>query len=170
MQATQDYYAVLGLKRSASQDEVKRAYRKAVFRYHPDRNPGDETAAAKFKQVLDAYEVLSDSGRRANYDQVTRPAEGESPPEEEARQEKAKSDFDAGNGFHFSQDFKQQGFQQSAEAEPKCPSCSSAGIDRIVSRKGGASSGRGKQFILAPFNIIFCSSCGHVYGVTPTST
>lgn len=170
MEATQDYYAVLGLKRSASQDEIKRAYRKAVFRYHPDRNPGDLTAAGKFKQVLDAYEVLSDSGRRANYDQVTRPAEGEPPVEEEkAQQQSAKSDFDAGNSFHFSHDFKQQSFHQSAEAEPKCPSCSAVGVERIVSRKGGASSARGKQFVLAPFNIIFCSSCGHVYGVTPTS-
>ena len=81
MNTDHDYYSVLGIKRSASQDEIKRAYRKAVFRYHPDRNPDDHDASEKFKRVLDAYEVLSDSGRRANYDQVARPAESETEPE-----------------------------------------------------------------------------------------
>jgi curved DNA-binding protein CbpA len=171
LEATQDYYSVLGLKRSASPDEIKRAYRKAVFRYHPDRNPGDEEAAEKFKQVLDAYEMLSDSSRRANYDQVTRPAEEEAAPEREHTQEESpRFSSDPGNGFRFTHDFRQQEFRQRGQAdEPKCPSCSAVGIERIISRKGGASGGRGKQFVLAPFNVIFCSSCGHVYGVTPTS-
>jgi curved DNA-binding protein CbpA len=161
-----DYYSVLGIKRSASQEEIKRAYRKAVFRYHPDRNPDDNEAAGKFKQVLDAYEVLSDVLRRANYDQVTRAAQaesgaGEEPVEEDSRQ----SGADPGNGFHFTRDFKQK-----AEPEPKCPSCSVVGTDRIVTRKAGSSTARGKQFILAPFNIVFCSACGHVYGVIGSST
>ncbi len=168
MESAEDYYAVLGVKRGASQDEIKRAYRKAVFRYHPDRNPGDGEAAGKFKQVLDAYEVLSDSGRRANYDQVTRSSEPE--PEQENGQQKGSSfDFDPSNGFHFTQDFRRQEFRQKAESEPKCPSCAAVGVDHIVSRKGGASAARGKQFVLSPFNIIFCSACGHVYGVTATS-
>jgi curved DNA-binding protein CbpA len=172
LEATQDYYSLLGVKRSASQDEIKRAYRKAVFRYHPDRNPGDEEAAGKFKQVLDAYEILSDVSRRANYDQVTRPADDESATEHEPGQEdSSRFSSDPGNGFRFTHDFRQQEFRQRSESnEPKCPSCSAIGIERIVSRKGGASGGRGKQFVLAPFNIIFCSSCGHVYGVTPTSS
>jgi DnaJ-class molecular chaperone len=163
-----DYYSVLGIKRSASQDEIKRAYRKAVFRYHPDRNPDDHEAAGKFKQVLDAYEVLSDSLRRANYDQVTRPAQAESDAEgeeEPVEEESPQFGSDPGNGFHFTQDFKHK-----VEPEPKCPSCSVVGTDRIVSRKTGSSTARGKQFILAPFNIIFCSACGHVYGVTASST
>jgi DnaJ-class molecular chaperone len=161
-----DYYSVLGIKRSASQQEIKRAYRKAVFRYHPDRNPGDNEAAGKFKQVLDAYEVLSDSSRRANYDQVTRPAQAESEAEEEPIQEESPQfGSEPGNGFHFNQDFK-----RTVEPEPKCPSCSVVGTDRIVSRKAGSSSARGKQFILAPFNIVFCNACGHVYGVTPSAT
>jgi curved DNA-binding protein CbpA len=161
-----DYYSILGIKRSASQDEIKRAYRKAVFRYHPDRNPGDTAAAGKFKQVLDAYEVLSDSLRRANYDQVTRPAQGESEPEEEpVEEESPRAGFNPGTGFKFNQDFKHK-----LEPEPKCPSCSVVGTDRIISRKAGSSTARGKQFVLAPFNIIFCSACGHVYGVTPTTT
>jgi curved DNA-binding protein CbpA len=173
LDAEYDYYSVLGIRRSASQDEVKRAYRKAVFRYHPDRNPGDNEAAGKFKQVLDAYEVLSDSLRRANYDQVARPAQGEGRAESKAESkaeeepvEEASSQFgsDPGNGFHFTQDFKHK-----VEPEPKCPSCSVVGTDRIISRKAGSSAARGKQFILAPFNIIFCSACGHVYGVTASS-
>ena len=77
MDTTPDYYSLLGLKRGASAEEVKRAYRKAVFRYHPDRNPGDDEAAGKFKQVLDAYEVLSDNKKRANYDDVTHSGETE---------------------------------------------------------------------------------------------
>lgn len=163
MDATFDYYSVLGIQRGASQEEIKRAYRKAVFRYHPDRNPDDVEAAAKFKQVLDAYEVLSDASRRANYDQVTRPAHFENSTQEKAAEEEPHFEFDPSNGFRFTQDFKNK-----TEAEPKCPSCSVVGSDHIVSRKAGSSSARGKQFILAPFNIIFCSACGHVYGVTPT--
>lgn len=161
-----DHYSVLGLERSASQEEIKRAYRKAVFRYHPDRNPGDDEAAGKFKQVLDAYEILSDAKKRANYDEATRPPESESKGEEEPHRERGPQfSSNRGNGFHFS-----QGFNHSVEAEPKCPSCSAVGIDHIVSRKAGSSSARGKQFILAPFNIVFCNACGHVYGVTPISS
>ncbi len=166
MDTSFDYYSLLGLKRSASAEEIKRAYRKAVFRYHPDRNPGDDEAAGKFKQVLDAYETLSDSSKRANYDDVTRPAEAEDEAEEEqVEREEPKFGDGLGQGFHFTQDFKAK-----VEPEPKCPSCSAAGVDHIVSRKGGGGSSRGKQFILAPFNIVFCNACGHVYGVTPSST
>ena len=166
MDTDQDYYSVLGVKRSASQEEIKRAYRKAVFRYHPDRNPGDSDAAVKFKQVIDAYEVLSDSRKRANYDQFTPNAEAERHTEEEPPQEESPQfGSDPGNAFRFTQDFKHK-----AEPEPKCPSCSVVGTDRIVSRKGGSSAARGKQFVLSPFNVIFCSACGHVYGVTSSTT
>jgi len=163
LDATFDYYSLLGIKRSASQEEIKRAYRKAEFRYHPDRNPGDGEAAGKFKQVLDAYEVLSDATRRANYDQATGPADAKGAAQEEpAKEEPSQADFDPNNGFRFTRDFKSK-----AEPEPKCPSCSVVGTDQIISRKAGSSSSRGKQFILSPVNIIFCSACGHVYGVTP---
>lgn len=154
----------MGIQRSASQEEIKRAYRKAVFRYHPDRNPDDHEAAGKFRQVLDAYEVLSDTARRAQYDQVTSPADsGEARPEEGAKQQSANFDFDPNNGFRFTREFR-----HTTEPEPKCPSCSVMGTEHIISRKAGSSSTRGKQFVLSPFNIIFCSACGHVYGVTPT--
>ena len=64
-----DYYEVLGVQKSASAEEIKRAYRKAAMKYHPDRNPGDKEAEAKFKEVGEAYEVLSDDGKRQRYDQ-----------------------------------------------------------------------------------------------------
>jgi hypothetical protein len=69
---------------------------------------------------------------------------------------------DKDQGTRAAPDLQQRG-------EPQCPKCAVTGTDYIVSKKGGTSGARGKQFILAPFHIIFCSECGHVYGVTGAS-
>lgn len=63
-----DYYEILGISKSATADEIKKAYRKTAMQYHPDRNPGDKTAEEKFKEAAEAYEVLSDADKRAKYD------------------------------------------------------------------------------------------------------
>ena len=68
-QNKRDYYEVLGVEKNASDAEIKKAYRKLAMKYHPDQNPGDKTAEEKFKEVNEAYEVLSDADKKARYDQ-----------------------------------------------------------------------------------------------------
>lgn len=66
--AKRDYYEILGLERSATAEDVKKAYRKMAIKYHPDKNPNDPTAEEKFKEAAEAYDVLSDDNKRARYD------------------------------------------------------------------------------------------------------
>lgn len=80
MNGKSDYYELLGVNRSASEDEIKKAYRKLALKFHPDRNPGDKQAEEKFKQVSEAYQVLSDSQKRVQYDQFGHAAFGDGGP------------------------------------------------------------------------------------------
>lgn len=67
--AKKEFYDLLGINRDASDDDIKKAYRKMAMKYHPDRNPDSKDAEEKFKEIKEAYEVLSDSQKRATYDQ-----------------------------------------------------------------------------------------------------
>src|ERR1700743_8845 len=89
--ARQDFYDVLGVAKSASADDLKRAYRKAAMQFHPDRNAGDKTAEQKFKDISEAYDVLKDDQKRAAYDRF-----GHGAFENGSR---GPGDFGAGAGF-----------------------------------------------------------------------
>jgi len=145
-----DYYSLLGVERRASADEIKRAYRKLVFQYHPDRNPDNRAAADKLKTIMSAYDVLSNDESRTRYDKARWPN----------NEDGSDDNRSSGNGSKFSYEFK-----RSVEPEPKCPSCSAMGMDHVISRKAGSSTGRGKQFVTSPFQVVFCDQCGHVYGI-----
>ncbi|HSU27885.1 MAG TPA: DnaJ domain-containing protein, partial [Chitinophagaceae bacterium] len=66
--AKRDFYEILGVSKNASADEIKKSYRKVAMQFHPDRNPGDKQAEEKFKEAAEAYEILSDTDKKAQYD------------------------------------------------------------------------------------------------------
>ncbi|MES2778237.1 MAG: molecular chaperone DnaJ [Bacteroidota bacterium] len=74
--AKRDFYEILGVSKSASADEIKKAYRKVAMQFHPDRNPGDKPAEEKFKEAAEAYEILSDADKKAQYDRYGHAAFG----------------------------------------------------------------------------------------------
>jgi len=103
MAAKRDYYEVLGVNKGANQDEIKKAYRKLAVKYHPDKNPDNKKAESQFKEIAEAYAVLSDSQKRMQYDQFGHagPAGG------------GFGGFDFGGGFDISdalRQFMEQGF------------------------------------------------------------
>jgi molecular chaperone DnaJ len=79
MTAKRDYYEVLGVSRSASPEEIKKAYRKLAVQFHPDKNPGDHSAEEKFKEATEAYEILKDQQKRRQYDQMGHAAFSQGP-------------------------------------------------------------------------------------------
>src|SRR6478672_3030355 len=76
MATKRDYYEILGLAQSAPADEIKKAYRKLAVQFHPDKNPGDKKAEERFKELSEAYEILSDPQKRQMYDQFGHAAAG----------------------------------------------------------------------------------------------
>src|ERR1041385_3323362 len=70
MAQTKDYYAVIGVPASATQNEIKKQYRKRAAKHHPDKNPNDPKAAERFKEISEAYQVLGDADKRKQYDQM----------------------------------------------------------------------------------------------------
>ena len=72
--AQRDYYEILGIRKDAGEDEIKRSYRRLAMQYHPDRNPGDKEAEEKFKEASEAYEVLRDPEKREIYNRLSPPA------------------------------------------------------------------------------------------------
>eukprot|EP00475_Leptophrys_vorax_P014081 TRINITY_DN20469_c0_g1_i1.p1 TRINITY_DN20469_c0_g1~~TRINITY_DN20469_c0_g1_i1.p1 ORF type:complete len:365 (-),score=23.73 TRINITY_DN20469_c0_g1_i1:192-1286(-) len=122
--ASRNYYDVLQVPRSASEDQIKRAYRKLALKFHPDKNPGDEEAKRKFQEIGNAYEVLSDSEKRRIYDRHG---------EEGVKQHSAQQ---AQGGGGFGQDIFSQffggnpfGFQQGGEEEEQTPKGDAVAVD-----------------------------------------
>jgi molecular chaperone DnaJ len=103
MSSKKDYYELLGVERSASVDEIKKAYRKLAIKYHPDKNPGNKSAEEKFKEVAEAYSVLSDQQKRTQYDRFGHATPGSG----------GFGGFDFGGGVDISEalrQFMEQGF------------------------------------------------------------
>ena len=94
-----DFYEVLGVLKTASADEIKKAYRKLAFKYHPDQNPGDKAAEEKFKQITAAYDVLGDENKRRQYDN------GSFNPFQEYEQQRSQTSQEYANPFGEGQDF-----------------------------------------------------------------
>ncbi len=138
---TKDYYEVLGIKRDASQDQIKQAYRKLARKFHPDLNPGDKSAEEKFKGLQEAYDVLSDPENRKLYDQygdnwrAVKSGAGAPPPGWEGAQRATRGAGPGAGGFDFG-DFDFSDFRSAGGA---------GGFDIFEEMFGGSGRGRGRR-------------------------
>ncbi|MBL8204235.1 MAG: molecular chaperone DnaJ [Blastocatellia bacterium] len=128
MAPREDYYNTLGVKRGASEDEIKKAYRRLARKYHPDVNPGDKTAEDKFKQISEAYDVLSDPKKKEIYDKFGSYSEN-------LRDAASKG---AGAGYPGGFDFNWGDFRPSGEAEAGGPSIKDIFSDLFTGGGAGA--------------------------------
>src|SRR5712664_2795301 len=138
---TKDYYEVLGVGRSASADDIKKAYRKLARKLHPDLNPGDKQAEERFKELQEAYDVLSDAENRKLYDQygenwrVVKQGGGAPPPGWEG----ARATRGPAGGFDFS------GFDFGPSAAGAEGPVGFDIFEEMFGRAGGARGGRGRR-------------------------
>lgn len=117
VRGVKDYYEILGIGRGASQEDIKKAYRKLARKFHPDLNPGDKTAEQKFKEINEAYEVLGDPKKKAEYDQFGRSPFAEGPGFEGFRTHDFGDIFDFGFGDVFSDIFGRRARPEAAYAK-----------------------------------------------------
>jgi DnaJ-class molecular chaperone len=138
---TRDYYEVLGIKRGASEDQIKQAYRKLARKFHPDLNPGDKSAEEQFKGLQEAYDVLSDPENRKLYDQygdnwrAVKSGAGAPPPGWEGAQRSTRGAGPGAGGFDFG-DFDFSDFRSAGGA---------GGFDIFEEMFGGPGRGRGRR-------------------------
>ena len=138
---TKDYYEVLGIKRGASEDQIKQAYRKLARKFHPDLNPGDKNAEEQFKGLQEAYDVLSDPENRKLYDQygdnwrAVKSGAGAPPPGWEGAQRSTRGAGPGAGGFDFG-DFDFSDFRSAGGA---------GGFDIFEEMFGGSGRGRGRR-------------------------
>src|SRR6478672_6316105 len=125
--ADRDYYDILGVKKSATEEEIKKAYRALAKKHHPDRNKGNKDAEAKFKEISEAYAVLSDKEKREQYDRLGK----------EAFSFGGGGPFGAGGnpfgGFDFSQFTEQFGGGRRSGARPRTRTTGGGGFTDIFS-------------------------------------
>jgi molecular chaperone DnaJ len=168
----QDYYELLGVGRKAAQKEIRQAYRKLARKYHPDLNPGDKSAEEKFKQVQEAYDVLSDAKKRQMYDQFGFDADRRSaaPPGQGAAPnvDFGGFDFDGTSGTNFRDLFSQffrggAGAQAADENEPGSDLEYGIGIDFWEAVRGTV-----KKVTISRLEA--CSACGGSGGVGSPQT
>jgi len=150
--ADRDYYEVLGVKRDASADQIKKAYRGLARKHHPDANPGDKTAEAKFKEVQNAYDILSEPEKKTRYDQFGHAGFegfGSNGPRSSASEWAARAGAGGGGGPGQNMDFSQF-FNVRPGAGPAEEEQGGGIFDEILTRMRGDRSGRRKPQNRAP--------------------
>ncbi|MBQ3310288.1 DnaJ domain-containing protein [Candidatus Saccharibacteria bacterium] len=130
-----DYYEILGVSKNASDDEIKKAYRKLAVKYHPDKNPGDKQAEEKFKEISEAHEVLSDKQKRARYDQFGHAGVGGA----------SGNPFGGGNPFANGQNPFGSGGQYNFNGQSFNFDFGGGGLDDILGNLFGFGNGRSRQ-------------------------